>query len=160
MRLVYPRTFTMSTKPALPVNPSQQNRGSESCLGQKSDSSWKILEIESEQIKREFLWIWMAWIYWFPCSYNGKLTKNLITWYKFTFAESLKRQSKSLFYGWFPLTRFWLRTLTHVSFNHVNEIEARFTTCKVLRLKVKLSEVLVLRLRATFHTLPIFYLRT
>ena len=41
----------MSTKPALPVNPSQQKRGSESYLGQKSDSSWEILEIESEQIK-------------------------------------------------------------------------------------------------------------
>ena len=24
-----------------------------------------------------------------------------------------------------PLTRFWLRTLTHVNFNHVNKIEAR-----------------------------------
>ena len=49
---------------------------------------------------------------------------------------------------------------THVNalkFNHVNKIEARY---KVLRLKVKLSEVLLLRLRATFHTLPLFYLRT
>ena len=25
---------------------------------------------------------------------------------------------------WFPLTRFWLRTLTHVNFNHVNKTEA------------------------------------
>ena len=31
----------------------------------------------------------------------------------------------SMSYGWFPLTRFWLRTLTHVNFNHVNKIEAR-----------------------------------
>ena len=30
----------------------------------------------------------------------------------------------------------------------------------MLRLNVKLSEVLLLRLRATFHTLPLFYLRT
>ena len=27
--------------------------------------------------------------------------------------------------GWFPLTRFWLRLLTHVNFNQVNKIEAR-----------------------------------
>ena len=33
--------------------------------------------------------------------------------------------------------RFWLRTLTHVNFNHVNQIEVRH---KVLRLNVKLSE--------------------
>ena len=26
---------------------------------------------------------------------------------------------------WFPLTRFWLRTLTHLNFNHVHKIEAR-----------------------------------
>ena len=159
MRLLYPRTLPMrlSTKPASPVSPSQRKRGSESYLGQKSDSSWEILKIESEQIKREFLWIWMAWIFWFPCSYNRKLTENLITWYKFTFAEHLKRQSKSLFQGWFPLTRFWLRTLTPLNFNHVNKLEARY---KVLRLNAKLSEVLLLRLRATFHTLPLFYLRT
>ena len=42
-------------------------------------------------------------------------------------------------------------------FNHVNKIEARY---KVLRLNMKLSKVLLLRLRATFHTLPLFYLRT
>ena len=59
--------------------------------------------------------------------------------------------------GLFPMTRFWLRKLTHVNFKHVNKIEARY---KVLRLNVKLSEVLLLRLRATFHTLPLFYLRT
>ena len=41
----------MRRKPASPVNPSQQKRGSESCLGQKSDSSWEILKIESEKIK-------------------------------------------------------------------------------------------------------------
>ena len=60
--------------------------------------------------------------------------------------------------GWFPLTRFWLRTLT-VNFNHVNKIEARY---KVLRLNVNLSEILLLRLRATFHTdcERKFYLRT
>ena len=55
------------------------------------------------------------------------------------------------------MTGFWLRTLTHVNSNHVNKIEARY---KVLRLNVKLSEVLLLRLRATFHTLPLFYLLT
>ena len=43
------------------------------------------------------------------------------------------------------------------NFNHVNKIEARY---KLLRLKVKLSEILLLRLRVTFHTLPLFYLRT
>ena len=55
------------------------------------------------------------------------------------------------------MTRFWLRTVMHVNFNHVNKIEAGY---KVLRLNVKLSEVLLLRLRATFHKLPLFYLRT
>ena len=48
----------------------------------------------------------------------------------------------------------------HVSarkFNHINKIEAGY---KVLRLKVKLNEVLLLRLRATFHAVPLFYLRT
>ena len=49
---------------------------------------------------------------------------------------------------------FWLRTLTHFTFNHVNKIEAR------LRLNVKLNEVLLLRLRVAFDTLPVFYLRT
>ena len=53
--------------------------------------------------------------------------------------------------------RFWLRTLMQVKFNHVHKIEARY---KGLRLNLKLSEVLLLRLRATFHTLPLFYLRT
>ena len=42
-------------------------------------------------------------------------------------------------------------------YNHVNKMEVRD---KVLNLSVKLSEVLLLRLRATFHTLPRFYLRT
>ena len=51
---------------------------------------------------------------------------------------------RSLTKGWFPLTRFWLRTLTHV-----NKIKARN---KVMRLNVKLSEVLLLSLRAIFHT--------
>ena len=57
--------------------------------------------------------------------------------------------------------RFCLRTLTHENFNHVNQIEVRH---KVLRLNVKLSEFLLFRLhiivRAAFHTLPLFYLRT
>ena len=51
MTLLYPTTLPMSTKPASPGNLSQRKRGSESCLGQKSDSSWKILKIESEKIK-------------------------------------------------------------------------------------------------------------
>jgi len=42
------------------------------------------------------------------------------------------------------MTRFWLRTLTHV-----NKTEA-----KVPSVKEKLSEVQLLRLRATFHALP------
>ena len=50
--------------------------------------------------------------------------------------------------------------LTHVNFNHVYKVEARYKVSKVLRLNVKLSEFLLLRLRATFHTLPLFYLRT
>ena len=57
--------------------------------------------------------------------------------------------------GWFPLTRFWLRTVTHENFNHVNKVEARY---KVLRLNVKLSEVLFLCSHATFHTLPLSFL--
>ena len=44
--------------------------------------------------------------------------------------------------------RFWLRTL-----KHINKLEARN---KVLRLNVKMSEVLLLRLRATFQTLPLY----
>ena len=52
---------------------------------------------------------------------------------------------------------FWLRTLTHVDFNHVNKLEARY---KVLKLNVKLSGVLLLRLCATIYTLPLPYLRT
>ena len=49
--------------------------------------------------------------------------------------------------------RFWLRTFkASLNFNHVNKIEARY---KVLRLNMKLSKVLLLRLRATFHTLPL-----
>ena len=36
---------------------------------------------------------------------------------------------------------FWLCTLTHINFNSVNKIEARY---KVLRRNVKLSEVLLL----------------
>ena len=37
--------------------------------------------------------------------------------------------------------RFWLHTLMHINFNHVNKIKARY---KVLRINVKLSEVLLL----------------
>ena len=37
--------------------------------------------------------------------------------------------------------------LTQVNFNHAIKIEARY---KLLRLNVKLSEILLLRLRATF----------
>ena len=47
--------------------------------------------------------------------------------------------------------------LNALNFNHVNKIEARY---KVLRLNMKLREVLLLRLCATFHTLPLFYLPT
>ena len=56
--------------------------------------------------------------------------------------------------------RFWLRTLTYVNFNRVNQIEVRH---KVLRLNVKLSEFYFyayIIVRAAFHTLPLFYLRT
>ena len=45
------------------------------------------------------------------------------------------------------LTRFWLRTLTHVNFDHVNKTEARQ---KELNLNQKFNEVQLLRLRATF----------
>ena len=38
--------------------------------------------------------------------------------------------------------RFWLCTLRQVNFNHVNKIEARY---KLLRLNVKLSDILLLR---------------
>ena len=41
------------------------------------------------------------------------------------------------------MTRFRPRTLSHVNFNHVNKIEARY---KVLRLNVKLSEVATFKL--------------
>ena len=46
---------------------------------------------------------------------------------------------------------------THVNFNHVNKKEARR---KVLSLNEKLSEVQLLRLRANYHTSPLFYLGT
>ena len=52
---------------------------------------------------------------------------------------------------------FGYHTLTHVKFNNVNKIEARY---KMLRLNVKLSEVQLLCLLATVHALPLFYLRT
>ena len=52
--------------------------------------------------------------------------------------------------------RFWLRTLTHVNFNHVNQIEVRHQV-----LNVKLSEFYAyIIVRAAFHTWPLFYLRT
>ena len=43
------------------------------------------------------------------------------------------------------------------NFNHVNKTEARQ---KVLSLNEKLSDVQLLRLRATFHAFNLFYLRT
>ena len=62
--------------------------------------------------------------------------------------------------GWFPLTHFWLRTLTHariyINCNHVNINWGK--TDKVFTLNVKLSEVLLLRLLATFHTLPLYFI--
>ena len=39
------------------------------------------------------------------------------------------------------MVHFWLCMLTHINFNPVNKIEARY---KVLRRNVKLSEVLLL----------------
>ena len=45
---------------------------------------------------------------------------------------------------------------THVNSTHVNIIEARY---KVSSLNVNLNEVQLLRLRATFYTLPLFYLQ-
>ena len=41
--------------------------------------------------------------------------------FAFLLIETLQKVSK----GCFPLTRFWLGTLTHVNFNHVNKIEKR-----------------------------------
>ena len=52
------------------------------------------------------------------------------------------------------MTRFWLRTLTRVNFNNVNNIEAR---CNVLTLNVKLSEVQLSRLRATVYALSLLF---
>ena len=43
---------------------------------------------------------------------------------------------------------------TNVNLNYVNRREAKY---KVLSINVKLSEVQILRLRATFHALPLFY---
>ena len=40
------------------------------------------------------------------------------------------------------------------NYNHVNKKDARY---KVLSLSVKLNEVQLLTLRATFHALPLFY---
>ena len=54
---------------------------------------------------------------------------------------------------WLISTDAFLATLTQIHFNHVNKIEARY---KLLRLNLKLSEILLLRLRATFHKLPLF----
>ena len=42
-------------------------------------------------------------------------------------------------------------------YNDVNKKDARY---KVLSLNMKLSEVQLLSLRATFHALPLFYWRT
>ena len=46
---------------------------------------------------------------------------------------------------------------THVNFTRVNEIEA---TYEVFLLNVKYSKIQLLVLRAIFHTLFLFYLRT
>ena len=55
------------------------------------------------------------------------------------------------------MTRFWLCTLTQVNFNHVNKTDVRY---KVLRLNVKLSEFLLLRLHnctCSFSYMYCFY---
>ena len=44
---------------------------------------------------------------------------------------------------------------THANFTRVNKIEARY---RVLSLNMKWSEIQFLRLRATFHALPLLYL--
>ena len=60
-----------------------------------------------------------------------------------------------VFKGWFPLLRnFSVRT--HLKFTRVNEIEAMYERPLV---KEELSDVQLLPLRVTFHTLPLFYLR-
>ena len=60
--------------------------------------------------------------------------------------------------GWFPLSRFWLGTLTHVKLILITWIKNRQD--KRMNLNEKSSEVQILRLRATFHALHLFYLRT
>ena len=55
------------------------------------------------------------------------------------------------------MVHFWLYMLMLINFNHINKIEARY---KVLKISVKLSEVLLLSLFATFHTEPLVYLQT
>ena len=60
-----------------------------------------------------------------------------------------------VFKGWFPLLRnFSVRT--HLKFTRVNEIEAIYERPRV---NEELSDVQLLPLRVTFHTLPLFYLR-
>ena len=44
------------------------------------------------------------------------------------------------------MVHFWLYMLMLINLNHINKIEARY---KVLRINMKLSEVLLLSLRAT-----------
>ena len=44
------------------------------------------------------------------------------------------------------MVHFWLYMLMLINFNHINKIETRY---KVLRINMKLSEVLLLSLRAT-----------
>ena len=51
--------------------------------------------------------------------------------------------------GGFPLSRNFTCVCTHVNFNHVNKIEARYI---VLRLNAQLSEVQILRLRAILYS--------
>ena len=88
---------------------------------------------------------------------DSTIVAIFILFYIFLVANLTVNAWLTVLQGRFPLTRFWLCTLTQVNFNHVNKIEAR---CKLFRLNVTLSKILLLRLRATFHTLPLFYLRT
>ena len=57
--------------------------------------------------------------------------------------------------------RFLLRTLTHVNFNHVNQIEVRHSIeikRQIKRVSTYFEAYIIVR--AAFHTLPLFYLRT
>ena len=58
---------------------------------------------------------------------------------------------------WFPLSRNSYLSVHARKFTLVNKKEARY---EASRLNVKLSDVRLLRFRAPFQTLPLFYLRT